>query len=180
MQELQGLHNAAAALVQILLDSRCKTERLKTEFANRLSPLANMREQITNLPGKISSNLGQVRAVSEQIHELNGLAELVQAISTQSHLLAINAAIQAHRADEQGRNFRVEANKVKRLAADSGRAATEIGARLSSARRVTPSMHSDGCSTGIWRGRRSSAKNSGIRTWVARATAASKLTIELF
>lgn len=52
-----------------------------------------MREQITNLPGKRSSNLGQVRAVSEQFQELNGLAELVQAISTQSHLLAINAAI---------------------------------------------------------------------------------------
>jgi len=64
---------------------------------------------------------------------------LVQAISTQSHLLAINAAIEAHRAGEQGRTFRVVANEVKRLAADSGRAATEIGARLSSAWRAVES-----------------------------------------
>ncbi len=139
MQELQGLHDAAATLVQMLVDSRQETERLETEIANGLSTLASMREQITNLPGKISSNLGQVRAVSEQIQELNGLAELVQAISTQSHLLAINAAIEAHRAGEQGRTFRVVANEVKRLAADSGRAATEIGARLSSAWRAVES-----------------------------------------
>ncbi len=133
MQELQGLHDAAATLVQMLVDSRAETERLETDIANGLTTLAMMREQITHLPEKISSNLGQVRAVSEQIQELNGLAELVHAISTQSHLLAINAAIEAHRAGEQGRTFRVVANEVKRLAADSGRAASEIGARLSAA-----------------------------------------------
>lgn len=132
MQQLRELHDAAAALVALLAESRAEAERLDGEIADGLAMLAGMRELITDLPDKISENLGHVRAVAGQIRELNGLAELVQSISIQSHLLAINAAIEAHRAGEQGRTFRVVANEVKNLAANSGRAAAEIGDRLSS------------------------------------------------
>lgn len=132
MQQLRELHDTAAALVAMLVESRAEAERLDAEITDGLAMLAGMRELITDLPEKISTNLGQVRAVAEQIRELNGLAELVQSISIQSHLLAINAAIEAHRAGEQGRTFRVVAGEVKNLAADSSRAATEISSRLSS------------------------------------------------
>lgn len=130
MQQLRALHDSAAALVAMLAESRDEAERLDADIASGLAMLAGMRELITELPGRISANLAQVRSVATQIHELNGLAELVQSISIQSHLLAINAAIEAHRAGEQGRTFRVVANEVKSLAANSGRAATEIGERL--------------------------------------------------
>jgi methyl-accepting chemotaxis protein len=86
------------------------------------------------LPAKIERDLDSVQGVAREIKELGGLVEAVQAIAMQSHMLAINASIEASRAGASGLAFRVLAQEMRHLASGSGEVATKIKDGLSRAR----------------------------------------------
>jgi methyl-accepting chemotaxis protein len=70
------------------------------------------------------------RAMTQALEELNALAREVQTISRATHLLALNASVEATRAGERGGGFAVVAQEVRQLAAQSRQAGTRIARQV--------------------------------------------------
>jgi methyl-accepting chemotaxis protein len=123
----------SASISETARNAQASADVVEKSNANTVQALVMMEGTVRNvnsIAALIRESDASVAQLDERSKQIGGIIQVIKEVADQTNLLALNAAIEAARAGEQGRGFAVVADEVRKLAERTSKATQEIAALI--------------------------------------------------
>ncbi|OPG98536.1 chemotaxis protein [Chryseobacterium mucoviscidosis] len=195
IQALSKMFNLDSQLVLEAYEKKEKEKlnQLADDQQHTLLAITQITQQLTGMISELNENAqaisevaretaasqdqanGLLGELTKEIHQIGKMGELIREISDQSHLVGLNAAIEAAHAGEFGRGFEVVASEVRKLAASSREAQGQIQSNLAQIMKKLSSVQQESKHTASG-ARRQASRSEELAVF---ATTMEKLALDL-
>ena len=127
--EMSATSHEVAQLAQSTADGAKRSQEI---IHNSQSSLSTAVKGVKDLSADMSKASESIILVAARSEDITRIIDVIKAIAEQTNLLALNAAIEAARAGEQGRGFAVVADEVRSLASKTQNSTDEINSMIQS------------------------------------------------
>jgi len=136
-QAATAVTEMTSAVEEVARNAISTSEASKTASSQATDGLVQARnavDAVNNATVEIQSSTTIVEDLAVQVRDIGKVLDVIRGIAEQTNLLALNAAIEAARAGEQGRGFAVVADEVRALAARTQSSTGEIESMIGAVR----------------------------------------------
>ena len=126
-----------ASLAMMMKDEREGAIQASGELSANFAAIQRITGNMQQMADRTKDTSVKVQRLNERTSQIGGIVKLIKEIADQTNLLALNAAIEAARAGEQGRGFAVVADEVRKLAERTTAATGEISSLVGSIQEET-------------------------------------------